>query len=119
VRVQVILHQTDGLGLGVVFRQQILHELGVIDGGAALPNFDIAKAGVGLEGQQDTTRAVFLILTFPYSTDIVLSPFRPNQMSIDLREDYLSRARVAASFCSPTTARASGQQATLFQRADP
>jgi hypothetical protein len=39
----------------------MLHEFGVINGCSSVSHFDIAKAGMGLEGQEEAARAILVI----------------------------------------------------------
>jgi len=69
MRVQVVLHQTNPLCLGVVVLNQALHELSVIDRGASLSHFDIAKTSVRFKGQQHTAGTVlfvFIVVAFGF-----------------------------------------------------
>jgi hypothetical protein len=39
----------------VVFLDQVLHKLRIVDRGALLPHFNIAQPGMGLKGEEHTT----------------------------------------------------------------
>src|SRR5918999_1070108 len=62
VRIESILNEPDHPRLGVMATEERLHEGGVILGCPSLPHFHIAEARMGLEGKEDTTRPVLLIL---------------------------------------------------------
>lgn len=61
VSVEIILHEPDGFRLGIVAGEQRLHEFGIVTRGAAFADLPRAKARVGLNRQEHTTRPVLLV----------------------------------------------------------
>ena len=69
MRVQIILYQTDLSHLGVVFSAQRFHKFRVIHGGPSFSDFDIAKAGMRLKGQEHTAGPllfIFIMVAFRF-----------------------------------------------------
>src|SRR5262249_32984792 len=62
VGIEIVLHQPQRGGVGVVAGEQRLHKGGVVYCSAPFPHFDIAESGVGLKGEEHTARAVLFVL---------------------------------------------------------
>jgi DDE superfamily endonuclease len=58
VRIKIILHQPDGLRLGIVAGKQCLQEFGIVPRGAAFADLNIAKPSMRFKSQEHTTRAI-------------------------------------------------------------
>jgi hypothetical protein len=59
---QVILHDADALGIGIMDINEFAHTLGVIFGGAALGDLDVAPGLVDVDADEEINSAVAAIL---------------------------------------------------------
>src|SRR3954453_7732051 len=67
---QVILHDTDAGGVGIMNVDELAHAVGVVHGGAAVCNLDVAPAAMRIEGDEEidgAVAAVFVIVALALS----------------------------------------------------
>ena len=59
---QIVLHDTDAGGVGIMDVDEFTHALGVVHGGAAVGDLDVAPAPMRIEGDEEIDGAVAAIL---------------------------------------------------------
>ena len=59
---QIVLHDTDAGGVGIMDVDEFTHALGVVNGGAAVGDLDVAPAPMRIEGDEEIDGAVAAIL---------------------------------------------------------
>src|ERR1700746_1521206 len=59
---QIVLHDTDASGVGIMDVDEITHAAGVVHGGAAVGDLDVAPAPMWIEGDEEIGGAVAAIL---------------------------------------------------------
>src|SRR5256884_7292083 len=68
---QIVLHEADAVGVGIMDIDEFAHAVGVVHGGAVLGDLDVAPATMRVEGNEEIDGAVAAVLV------IVAAPLSP------------------------------------------